>query len=218
MSDTSFNDNRVSTYFDKVADRFDAIYSSDKSFGAKLVDGLFRNVVRRRFDYTMSLLGSVQEKKVLDIGCGSARYGIELARQGADIVGLDFAVGMVEMAKKAAIRAGVAEKCKFAQCDFLSWNSETSFDICLAIGFFDYIQRPQLFLSRMNELGADQYVFSFPKRWTFRTLPRWIRLNANGCPVYFYNASQIRKLLSDAGWVDFKINSFSRDYLVHIGR
>ena len=130
MSDKSFNDNRVSTYFDKVADRFDAIYSSDKSFGAKLVDGLFRSVVRRRFDYTMSLLGSVHKKKVLDIGCGSARYGIELARQGADIVGLDFAMGMVEMAKKAAARAGVVEKCKFAQCDFLSWNSETSFDIC----------------------------------------------------------------------------------------
>ncbi|MEE3233982.1 MAG: methyltransferase domain-containing protein [Candidatus Latescibacterota bacterium] len=218
MRETSFNDSRVSSYFDKVADRFDTIYRSDKSIGKKLVDGLFRSVVHRRFDYTMGLLSEVQGKRVLDVGCGSARYGIELARQGANIVGLDFASGMVEIAKKAAQEAGVADICSFAECDFLSWNSETSYDICLAIGFFDYIQKPRVFLKRMNELNAEDYVFSFPKRWTLRTLPRWIRLNASGCPVYFYDLNQISKLLIDVGWSDFKIESLSRDYLVHVGR
>ena len=39
MKEPSLNDERVSSYFDKVADRFDAIYRSDKSFEKKLVDG-----------------------------------------------------------------------------------------------------------------------------------------------------------------------------------
>ena len=216
MRESSFSDERVSNYFDKIADRFDTIYRSDKSLGKKLVDGLFRSVVHRRFDYTIALLGEIRGKSVLDVGCGSARYGIELALQGANVVGLDFAPGMVEMAKNAAQEAGVADLCSFAECDFLSWNSENSYDVCLAIGFFDYIQEPDVFLKRMNNLKAGDYVFSFPKRWTFRTLPRWIRLNASGCPVYFYDSSQIRKLLFDAGWLDFSIKSFSRDYLVHI--
>ncbi len=216
MKDPSLNDERVSSYFDKVADRFDAIYRSDKSFEKKLVDGLFRSVVHRRFAYTMELLGEVKGKSILDVGCGSARYGIQLATQGAKVHGLDFAAGMVDMAIKAAENADVSDMCSFTECDFLSWNSETSYDACLAIGFFDYIQEASVFLQRMNEIKAKNYVFSFPKRWTFRTLPRWIRLNASGCPVYFYDSRQISSLLVGAGWSDFNIKSLSRDYLVHI--
>ena len=107
MKETSLNDERVSSYFDKVADRFDAIYRSDKSFEKKLVDGLFRSVVHRRFAYTMELLGEVKGKSILDVGCGSARYGIQLATQGAKVHGLDFAAGMVDMAIKAAENADV---------------------------------------------------------------------------------------------------------------
>ena len=88
---------------------------------------------------------------------------------------------------------------------------ETSYDACLAIGFFDYIQEAGVFLQRMNEIKAKNYVFSL-KRWTFRTLPRWIRLNASGCPVYFYDSRQISNLLVGAGWSDFNIKSLSRDY------
>ncbi len=215
MSTGTVDGDKVRRYFDGAAERFDAIYRSDKGVGQKLVDGLFRNVIHRRFELTFEVLGSPAGKRVLDIGCGSARYGVELARRGAEVVGLDFAAGMVELAREAASAAGVADRCRFEQCDFLNWSDPEPFDICLAIGFFDYIGKPGAFLQQIRALEPQQCVFSFPMRWTLRTLPRWLRLNANGCPVYFYNAVQVERLLRESGWDRIEVHRLSRDYIVH---
>jgi cyclopropane fatty-acyl-phospholipid synthase-like methyltransferase len=215
VSTQTVDGEKVRHYFDGAAERFDAIYRSDKGVGQKLVDGLFRGVIHRRFELTFELLGSPEGKRVLDIGCGSARYGVEFARRGAKVVGLDFAASMVELAQEAASDAGVVDSCRFEQCDFLNWSDPEHFDICLAIGFFDYIDTPGAFLQRIRALGPQQCVFSFPKRWTLRTLPRWLRLNANGCPVYFYSASQVERLLRESGWERVAVHRLSRDYIVH---
>ena len=207
---------RVRSYFDGAANSFDSIYRPDKSLAQKLVDGLFHGVIHRRYELTFELCGEdLSGKRALDIGCGSGRYSIELARRGAEVVGLDFAPAMIDLAGELAAEAGVADRCDFEQCDFLSWCEPHHFDICLGIGFFDYIEHPGAFLERIYRLGASHAVFSFPKRWTLRTPTRWVRLNMNNCPVYFYGKSEVDGLLREAGWTSFEIHSLSRDYLVH---
>jgi 2-polyprenyl-3-methyl-5-hydroxy-6-metoxy-1,4-benzoquinol methylase len=216
MSTKAADGDKVRRYFDGVAGRFDAIYHSNKGVGERVIDGLFRGVIQRRFSLTFDLVGPADGTRVLDVGCGSGRYSVEFARRGAaEVVGLDFAGSMVEIAREAAREAGVEERCRFAECDFLTWNDPKHFDICLAIGFFDYIERPGAFLRRIRELNPQQCVFSFPIRWTLRTLPRWLRLNANNCPVYFYAEDQIKRLLHDGGWERVEFHRLSRDYLVH---
>ena len=67
---------RVRSYFDGAADRFDSIYRPDKSLGQKLIDRLFHRVMHRRFDLTLELCGAdLRGQKVLDIGCGSGLRG-----------------------------------------------------------------------------------------------------------------------------------------------
>ena len=208
---------RVQRYFDSEADRFDAIYRQDKGVVAKVVDGLFRGVIHRRFDLTFSLCGPAEGKRVLDIGCGSGRYSVEYARRGALAHGLDFAAAMVSMSDEAAAAAGVADRCVFEQADFMRWEAPQPFDIALGIGFFDYIDEPQAFLERIRSQMAPggQGVFSFPKRWNLRAPTRWLRLNLNGCPVHFYGRSQVRELVDRAGWPEADIHTLSRDYIVH---
>jgi hypothetical protein len=69
-------------------------------------------------------------------------------------------------------------------------------------------------LGRMREVTEGRGIFSFPIRWDFRTPTRWMRLRLRGCPVFFYDRSQIERLLADAGWEDVQITQLSRDYLV----
>ncbi|MFH1567344.1 MAG: methyltransferase domain-containing protein [Gemmatimonadota bacterium] len=204
---------QVRRYFDAEADRFDAIYRSDKGLTQRLVDGLFRGVIHRRYELTMRLCGEVTGKRVLDVGCGSGRYALELARRGAQVVGLDFAPAMVEMARARAASLGVAERCRFEVADFLSWGEPGHFDICLGIGLFDYIAAPQPLLAKMRSLTAERGVFSFPVRWTVRSFTRRVRLTLNRCPVHFYGMAQVQELLRQSGWRDFEIHRLSRDYL-----
>jgi 2-polyprenyl-3-methyl-5-hydroxy-6-metoxy-1,4-benzoquinol methylase len=49
---------------------------------------------------TLSLLGDVAGKRVLDAGCGPGIYAEELVARGAEVVGFDASGRMVELARK----------------------------------------------------------------------------------------------------------------------
>jgi len=52
---------------------------------------------------TLELIVPVQGMRVLDLGCGTGRYCLLLANQGASVVGVDPAVQMIEQAKRKTI-------------------------------------------------------------------------------------------------------------------
>jgi len=206
---------QVRRYFDAEAERFDAIYRSDKGLSQRVVDRLFRTVIHRRFALTLDLCGDVRGKQVLDVGCGSGRYSLELARRGAEVVGLDFAPAMIDLARERAGEAGLTQQCHFEVAEFLEWCEPHHFDICLGIGFFDYLGEPRRFLEKMRQITGGLGVFSFPVRWTARSLTRRLRLSMNNCPVHFYDGRQVTELLRDSGWEGSDVRRLSRDYLAH---
>lgn len=56
---------------------------------------------------TLKLLGNVDGKRVLDLGCGAGHNAIALARQGAKVIGVDESSDQVADAREAAEREGV---------------------------------------------------------------------------------------------------------------
>jgi SAM-dependent methyltransferase len=56
---------------------------------------------------TLKLLGSVEGKRILDLGCGTGHNAIALARQGAKVIGVDESSDQVADARAAAEREGV---------------------------------------------------------------------------------------------------------------
>lgn len=51
--------------------------------------------------------------RVLDVGCGAGRFALEMARRGAEVVGVDLSPGMVRHAENNARAAGLAG-CRFS--------------------------------------------------------------------------------------------------------
>ena len=208
---------RVQQHFDKDAVRFDAIYEERKPFHQRIVDHLFRRVVVERFRLVCNLAPSRGEWSVLDIGCGSGRYGLSLAKEGAaKAVGLDFSQRMIELARDAANRLGLADRCRFEVCEFLDYRGEGTYDMVLAMGYFDYLRDPLPHLSKMNGMSGGMLVASFPKRWEWRAPTRKLRFLLQNAFVRLYSRGEVERLVAKAGIARERasILSYDRDWLL----
>jgi len=85
--------------------------------------GEFRYSERR-----LRLLGAVRGQRVLELGCGAARWSIDLARRGARPVGLDLSSAQLTLARELVHRADVRVPLVRGSAERLPFRS-ASFDV-----------------------------------------------------------------------------------------
>ena len=154
---------RTAEFFDQYASDFSAIYGNDNTPLNAVVNRLFRKSMVLRYERTLAGCNPIEGKSVIDIGCGPGHYAVALAARGAArVVGVDFASGMIDLAKKRAERAGVAERCTFTLGDFLEVTGDEKFDYAVVMGFMDYIEDPKALMQKVLRVCRGKAFFSFP--------------------------------------------------------
>lgn len=202
-------------YFHKNIEAFDSIYTKRKGRLYSALNNIVRASVKARFELAFEILGDLQGKSVLDIGCGSGRYMFRAAQNNAEsIVGIDAAPGALEEARKIAADLGIEKNLEFIEGDFLDCPLDRKFDVIFAVGYFDYIFNPSDHLRRMLELSNGIIYASFPKIWSIFTPTRKIRLALNGCPVRFYTKRGIKRMLRESGAGSYELKKVFRDYIL----
>jgi 2-polyprenyl-3-methyl-5-hydroxy-6-metoxy-1,4-benzoquinol methylase len=206
---------RVGQYFETHSRRYDELYGERHSPMQRLVNRLLHRVIQERFDLTFARCGPLEGKRVLDIGCGSGRYAVRFAQEGAaEVVGIDLSRRMLELAEAHARSAGVADRCRFECVDFAQAAFRDPFDMMTAIGLFDYVADPEPLLGKMRGLLRGRAFASFPMRWQVRALLRRLSFLPSRCPLYFYDRRDVTRLWADAGFVRWEVVALDRDYFV----
>jgi SAM-dependent methyltransferase len=92
-------------------------------------------------DFLLSELELVAGASVLDVGCGTGRHSIELAKRGYAVTGLDLSSEMLARAATAAKNAGV--HVEWIHSDATSFSLPKRYDavICLCEGSFGLLSR-----------------------------------------------------------------------------
>ena len=87
-------------------------------------------------DFLIAELGLAPGAAVLDVGCGTGRHAVELARRGYAVTGLDLSSAMLSEVRVRAAGAGVA--VRWVQADAAMFDLAEGFDasICLCEGAF----------------------------------------------------------------------------------
>lgn len=87
-------------------------------------------------DFVLEELGIDAGGRVLDVGCGTGRHSVELAKLGYRVTGVDLSTGMLAEARKAACDAGV--EVELIHSNAAEYEAKELFDgaICLCEGAF----------------------------------------------------------------------------------
>ncbi len=114
--------------FDKKAEDYDSWYETPKG---KLVHQIEREVV---YEYLKPTPGM----DILDIGCGTGIYCLELAQLGAKVTGIDVSEAMLAKARAKAERQGL--KIQFLRADArkLPFKDE-SFDAVISVTALEFV-------------------------------------------------------------------------------
>ncbi len=204
---------QTSQFFDGYAADFDAIYGSDKGPVQRIANRLFRRAMLIRYQKTLAGCQPAVGCTVIDIGCGPGHYSIALARAGTEkVLGLDFAAGMLKIARERAEAQGVAQRCSFVLGDFLTYPISERFDYAIVMGFMDYVSDPRPVIDRGLAIVRRRAFFSFPKAGGPLAWQRQLRYR-NRCDLFLYRHEQIHSLLSRTG-AAFSIESIGRDFFV----
>jgi len=88
----------------------------------------------------LRILGALEGKRVVDLGCGGGQNVIAFNRMGAHAIGIDFSGVQLELAAKRAVEQEM--RCEFRQGDVadLAFLPKDSVDLVFSAGTFTYVE------------------------------------------------------------------------------
>ncbi len=206
---------RTSEFFQAYARDFDAIYGTRNTWLNRLINTFLRRSMKLRYEETLKGCSPIAGKTVLDVGCGPGHYAVALAQKGASsVLGLDFAPGMLDLARVRAEQAEVAERCHFEVADFLTYPLQETFDYSVVMGFMDYVREPGPVIAKVLQATRGKAFFSFPAAGGLLAWQRRRRYQRR-CDLFLYSESDLKKLFGKTG-VRWELKRLARDYFVTV--
>lgn len=104
-------------------------------------DNVFTKNTIREVDFLLEELSLQPNSSILDVGCGTGRHSIELAKRGYIVTGLDLSSEMLSRAEDAAKSAGV--NVNWIRSDATQFSLPGKYDgaVCLCEGAFGLLGR-----------------------------------------------------------------------------
>lgn len=205
----------VQKYHDRVAPRYDQSYT----------DGFWKWHDSLTWDYMKPFLPDVADGRVVDLGCGTGKWGAKLAKSGFPVTFVDISPRMVDQARERVGALSVANKARFLQADLCDLSSLPDDGFALALALGDPIgcaKSPPLALKEIRRILAPKgrLIATFDNRLaaieffletgTSKDMVRFLRDGkthwltrdaAEQFPIFTYSPGDLAKLLPRAGFV-----------------
>ena len=119
-------------------------------------------------------LADLNQKRVLDVGCGGGILADSMARKGADVTGIDLASKSLRVAQLHALETGTPNiQYREVSVEALAQEQPASFDVVTCMEMLEHVPDPSSVVRACAELvKPDGWVF-------FSTLHRSARLSCS---------------------------------------
>ena len=178
-----------------------------ENYGQKYDSESFTQGTTGECDFIEHEIGFDKSVRILDIGCGTGRHSIELAKRGYNITGIDLSDSQLARAREKAEKQGL--KIDFRRCDArgLPFNKEFDLVIMLCEGAFPLME-------------TDEMNYEILKNATksLKEHGKLIFTTLNGLFPLYHSVKEFCDSNSEAGNAIYRSNTFDlmtfRDYNV----
>ena len=115
----------VETYHDRVAHKYDDIYD----------DLYWRWHDTLTWDYLKPHLPTRQSEPIIDLGCGTGKWGLKMAHSGYAVTCLDISYKMVDVVRRKASESGLEDKVTCMRADLADLSELPAAHFALATAF-----------------------------------------------------------------------------------
>jgi SAM-dependent methyltransferase len=163
---------------------------------------VYRNVIEGAETY----LGAVEGRSILEVGCGRGATLLEMARRGANVVGLDYSEEALTVCRALQGRENIAGSSTFVNGDArkLPFPSE-HFDFVFSVGLIEHFEDPGALLAeqyRVLRTGGVLLVQA-PQKYSVYTAVKRILIRLGKWPYggweTQFNDREIAALVVEAG-------------------
>lgn len=150
----------VQRYHDRVAGRYDDIYD----------DAYWQWHDTLTWDHLKPHLPRRTDLPVLDLGCGTAKWGFRLAASGYTVTCVDVSGAMLERARRKFADSGLEHRAEFLQADLMDLSELPREHFAFAVAFGEPIgstERPLQAIKQIRRrlLSDGVLVATFDNRW-----------------------------------------------------
>jgi radical SAM protein with 4Fe4S-binding SPASM domain len=182
-------------------------------------DACFNELAQEYLDWLSSPIGSAYNKlakekayslidikegdSVLDVGCGTGNYALDLSLKGAEVVGMDASEWMLRICIKGArerkvnvdIRHGFGEELPFP---------DRSFDVVVSMNFLEFSRNPEKAIGEMFRVlkNGGQLIFGVLNKKSFWGMTQGLKKSFAKGAYYearFFGIQELRELINSEG-------------------
>ncbi len=115
-----------------------------RDYGEKYDNESFTRGTAGECDFIEKEIAGDKKTRILDIGCGTGRHALELARRGYAVVGIDLSASLLQKAKEKAAAGGLSVDFRRGDARELPFASEFDLVIMLCEGAFPLMETDEM--------------------------------------------------------------------------
>src|SRR5258706_5432982 len=124
--------------------------------GIKILDLVNIPVAEKKeLAFLKKLLGNIRGKTILDLGCGTGKFGLKLAHEAKKVVGIDISKSSVGIANRTANHYKI-KNFEGVVGDFTKQGYKDSFDIVLAVNLIHHADDIDVILKHIKIALKDK--------------------------------------------------------------
>ena len=136
-----------------------------ENYGDKYDNESFVQGTKGECDFLEKEINNNKSLKILDVGCGTGRHSIEMARRGYTITGIDLSESLLEKAKEKAIQNQVKVDFQHHDARNLPFDKEFDLAIMMCEGGFPLMETDEMNFEILKNVsnslkGKSKFIFT----------------------------------------------------------